>query len=165
MALAQTPASESKAAAKKDTEEEMLEREEAIDAALEYEICATITQLCKAASERDELVRKLACAEAQLIRQTGCTAENVVGIYNLPTPKPVVNVRMGESHRLRFQAEDENARLRAQVAALVSAGAKTLDELNARIEAAPITAKPVFQGIAELHAAIAAAEREGKNND
>ncbi len=69
----------------------------------------------------DELRRKLSCVEAELIRQTGCTAEDVAGIYNLPIPKPVVNVRMGQSHRLRFETEDENARLRAKLAAAVEA--------------------------------------------
>lgn len=111
----------------------------------------------------DELRRKLSCAEAELIRQTGCTADDVAGIYRLPIPKPVVNARMGESHRLRFEAEDENARLRAQVAELVKAGQDALnvvwvenlvakEEGNIRYEA---TTKAVYD---KLQAAIAAAE-------
>ena len=118
----------------------------------------------------DELRRKLSCAEAELMRQTGCTADDVVSIYNLPIPKPVVNVRMGESLRLRFTVENEAAALRAQVAALVAAlkagyelstwmacinwrGGENqqewLNELREKIE--------TFQPMAE--AAIAAAER------
>lgn len=34
-----------------------------------------------------------------------------------------------------------------------------LDAANKKIDAAPATAKPVFQGIAELHAAVGSYER------
>lgn len=35
-----------------------------------------------------------------------------------------------------------------------------LDDLNRRIDEAPATAKPVFQGIIELHAAVMKYERD-----
>lgn len=44
---------------------------------------------------------------------------------------------------------------------LLAAAKKVLSGLNARIDAAPSTAKPVFKGIADLHAAIASASPQG----
>ena len=41
-----------------------------------------------------------------------------------------------------------------RVGDLLEAGKQVVAELNARIDAAPDNAKPVFQGLAELHTAI-----------
>lgn len=47
------------------------------------------------------------------------------------------------------------------VSELVEAGQRVLDGLNARIEAAPMDAVPVFDGIVELHTALAKAKAGG----
>jgi hypothetical protein len=53
-----------------------------------------------------------------------------------------------------------NAHLIAAAPDLLAAAETVLADLNARIGAAPDTAKPVFNGIADLHAAIAKAKGE-----
>jgi len=60
---------------------------------------------------------------------------------------------------------EENARLIAAAPDLYEAAKRVLDHLNARIDAAPATAKPVFDGIAELHTAIAKAEGRTDGED
>ncbi len=52
-----------------------------------------------------------------------------------------------------------NARLIAAAPDLLAAAKIVLAGLNQRIDAAPIDAVPVFDGIAELHSAVAKAER------
>lgn len=56
-----------------------------------------------------------------------------------------------EEHRIA------TARLIAAAPDLLEAAMIVYAELNARIDAAPDTAKPVFRGLAELHTAIAKA--------
>lgn len=51
-----------------------------------------------------------------------------------------------------------NARLIAAAPDLLIAAKTVLDGLHARIEAAPLSAVPVFDGIADLHDAISRAE-------
>jgi hypothetical protein len=52
------------------------------------------------------------------------------------------------------------ARVLAAGTALLAAGEKVLADLEARIDAAPSDAKPVFNGIADLHDAINQAKIE-----
>lgn len=58
-----------------------------------------------------------------------------------------------------FESQQQaNARLIAAAPELLAAAKAVLDGLNARIDAAPMTDVPVFDGIAALHSAIAKAE-------
>jgi hypothetical protein len=68
--------------------------------------------------------------------------------------------KQGEDYiwRPAKSAVDEIERLRAINTELVGAAQKVIAGLNARIDAAPRHAVPVFDGIAELHAAIARAK-------
>jgi hypothetical protein len=69
---------------------------------------------------------KLSRIEAELIQQTGCSADEIVALYQSPIPKPVVNARMGAAHRARFAAEDERDRLR-EINTKLSAALETIN--------------------------------------
>jgi len=60
------------------------------------------------------------------------------------------------------EAQAELTRRDELIAELVAAGQIVLAGLNARIDAAPSSAKPVFNGIADLHDAIRHATRGGR---
>jgi len=61
---------------------------------------------------------KLSRLEAELISQTGCRAEEIAGVYQMPIPKPVVNARMGAVLRRVFAAEDKCTELVERVRSL-----------------------------------------------
>lgn len=75
-------------------------------------------------------IEQLAAIEAELIRQTGCRAEEIAGVYQSPISQSVVNARMGEALRARFAAEGERDALRAQNAALTKELEKVREVLH-----------------------------------
>lgn len=65
-----------------------------------------------------------------------------------------LDYKRGQGHKLDDPERDRRARLIAAAPELLAAAEKVLAGLNARIDAAPGNAKPLFDGIADLHDAI-----------
>lgn len=77
-------------------------------------------------------------------------------VYSSPTDRVCFMAHGGPEKQAEFNA---NVRLIAAAPDLLSAAKTLMADLHARIELAPVNAKPVFRGIAELHDAINKAER------
>lgn len=76
------------------------------------------------------------------------------------TSEDRLRLHVGDPETFAFAYEDaaglqtEIDALRSELLELREAGAKVYADLNARIDAAPANAVPVFHGLAELHDAL-----------
>lgn len=92
----------------------------------------------------------------RLVRVVATNGDVICGVH-----------RVGRFQEGRSEASIEaetiaKAHLLAAAPKMLAAGRKVLAGLNARIDGADLSSVPVFDGIADLHAAISAANGEGE---